>query len=89
MVQAELESIQGEHLDEIPFALLTPELNLFQTLTEEIFYSRQEMYDGQQQIGLMCLKCALINQHMFVFIFSEIPCTVHLCINACSSLMHV
>lgn len=49
MVQAELESIQGEHLDEIPFALLTPELDLFQTLTEETFYSRQRWSDGRQQ----------------------------------------
>lgn len=40
MVHAELESIQGEHLDKMAFALLTSELNLLHMLSEEIFNSR-------------------------------------------------
>lgn len=88
MVHAELESIQGEHLDEMAFALLTSELNSFQTLAEEIFYSRQRWY------GPMCLKYVRlildfhhsakfkthtptqINQHMCACVYSTVEYTV-------------
>lgn len=43
MVHAELESIQGEHLDEMAFALLTSELKSFQIVADTRVLQLTEM----------------------------------------------